>query len=241
MKPAIQALDRRFYPSFSDNWDDLLLRDRILRYLRPEHTVLDLGAGSGLVKQMNFLRKCKEVHGVDPEESVLENPHLDLAKVGTAERIPANDCVYDLIFADNILEHLTDPERAFQEIYRTLKPGGIFLAKTPSRFHYVPLMAQATPIRLHRALNKLRGRNEEDTFPTLYRANSKRRLMKLAREAAFETVSVEQIEGRPEYMRISPLLYCFGLLYERVVNSTEWFAGFRVLLILVLRKPGHSD
>lgn len=237
MRPAIKALDRRFYPTFGDNWDDALFRDRILKYLRPAHTILDLGAGSGLVSQMDFRGKCKAVYGVDPEESVMGNPHLDFACVGTAERIPAQDASFDLIFADNVLEHLAEPQRVFDEIYRTLKPGGVFLGKTPSRFHYVPLLAQVTPLWFHRLANNLRGRNREDTFPTRYKANSKRRVTELARKAVLEVESLEQIEGRPEYMRISPLLYPFGLLYERLVNATNVLATFRVLLIVVLRKP----
>lgn len=237
MKQAIKTLDQRFYPTYTENWDDVLFRERILSYLRPEHTVLDLGAGSGLVGQMNFRGKCKEVHGIDPEQSVLANLYLDYARVGTAEEIPAEASTYDLIFADNVLEHLPDPERVFKEVFRTLKPGGVFLGKTPNRFHYVPLIAQLTPTWFHRFANKLRGRGESDTFPTLYRANCRSKLLDLARGVGFDLVRIEQIEGRPEYLRISPLVYPFGLLWERTVNATDLLSSFRVLLIAVFQKP----
>jgi len=237
LKQAIKALDQWFYPSFSGNWDDNLFRERILSFLRREYTVLDLGAGTGLVEQMNFRGKCKEMHGIDPEGSVLSNPHLDFAFVGRAEKIPADVSTYDLVFADNVLEHLPDPGSVFKEVFRTLKPGGIFLSKTPNRFHYVPLLAQLTPTWFHKFANKLRGRSESDTFPTLYRANTKRKLLHLAGAAGFAVVSIEQIEGRPEYLRISPFVYPFGVLWERTVNSTRLLSGLRVLLISAFQKP----
>lgn len=238
MATTVEALDRIFYPAYEDNWDDIFFRKRILAYLEPEHTVLDLGAGSGLVTQMDFRGRCRAVYGVDPEEPVLSNPHLDFAKIGAAESIPAEADTFDLIFADNVLEHLQDPAKVFREIHRTLKPGGIFLAKTPNRFHYVPLIAQVTPIWFHRLVNKLRGRNEADTFPTLYRANSKGKLLKLADGGGLGVLTIEQIEGRPEYMRVSSILYPLGLLWERTVNATRLLSGLRILLIAVFQKPG---
>jgi SAM-dependent methyltransferase len=241
LKQAIKTLDQRFYPTYTENWDDALFRERVLSHVRSTHTILDLGAGSGLVEQMNFRGKCGAVHGIDPEHSVLSNPYLDVARIGTAEEIPAEASTYDVIFADNVLEHLLDPDRVFKEVFRALKPGGIFLGKTPNRFHYVPLIAQLTPTGFHKFVNKLRGRSESDTFPTLYRANSKGKLLDLARNAGFNVLSIEQIEGRPEYLRISPLVYPLGLLWERIVNLSEFLSGLRVLLIVAFQKPWNSS
>jgi hypothetical protein len=49
--------------------------------------------------------------------------------------------------------------------------------------------------------------------------------------------SLELIESRPEYLRISTITYLLGLAYERVVNATRLLAGARVVLIGILRKP----
>jgi hypothetical protein len=48
--------------------------------------------------------------------------------------------------------------------------------------------------------------------------------------------SVDLIEGRPEYLRLSPITYAPGILYERIVNSTPLLARLRVVLMVVLRK-----
>ncbi len=225
------TIDRLFYPEYSEGWDNALFRERIQAGLTSDAMILDLGAGSGRVPQMNFRGLCRQVCGLDPEESVLENRYLDLAKVGTAESVPWPDATFDLVFSANVLEHLHKPREVFNEVLRVLKPGGTFLVKTPNRFHYVAVLSTLLPLRIHVAVNNWRGRAESDTFPTYYRANSKRVLEELGR--GFGSVSVEPIEGRPEYARqgLLAVLYPFALLWERAVNRFEFLSCFRVILI----------
>src|SRR6476661_4541085 len=100
---SVETLDRLFYRDFGDNWDDSLFRERVIAHLQPDHVILDLGAGSGLVKQMNFRGLCRSVYGLDPDAGVLSNPHCDVARIGTGESIPWADETFDLVFADNVL------------------------------------------------------------------------------------------------------------------------------------------
>jgi hypothetical protein len=116
-------------------------------------------------------------------------------------------------------------------------PGGWFLAKTPNKWHYVPLLARATPLAFHRFYNRLRGRAALDTFPTRYRANSVRDVRKLAAASGLNVTHLERVEGRPEYLRVHPATYLVGCAYERFVNLSERLAGLRVLLIAELQKP----
>jgi ubiquinone/menaquinone biosynthesis C-methylase UbiE len=233
----VDSLDRRFYPQTTDGWDDDLFRERILTYIQPESRVLDLGAGAGLVRQMNFRGKCHSVCGLDPVQEVMKNESLDVAKVGSAENIPWPDSTFDVVFCNNVFEHLPHPERVFSEVFRVLKEGGVFLVKTPNRFHYVTMISAVTPHSFHVFINKIRGRGESDTFSTLYRANSKRRLQELA--SGFEVIEIKEIEGRPEYTRhgVLMMLYPLGIVWERAVNATSFLSKFRVLLVAAFRKP----
>lgn len=227
----VERLDRRLYPGRTRNWDDERFRAEILAHLTPATRLLDLGAGAGIVQAMSFRGSCGHVIGVDPDPRVHDNPHLDEAHVGVGEALPCPDASVDVVVADNVLEHLDEPERVFAEVARVLRPGGTFLAKTPNRWHYMPVLAQLTPTAFHRFVNRRRGRAGEDTFPTRYRANSARALRRLARESGFRLRKLSRIEDRPEYLRFHPLAYLLGWAWERAVNGLRWLAPFRVLLI----------
>jgi len=236
----VEWLDRRFYPAQREYWDDDMFRKCVLSYLRPHYRLLDIGAGAGILPQTNFRGLAAQAVGIDLDERVRDNPHLDLGVVANCESIPFDNDSFDVIVADNVLEHLAKPEVVFGEIRRVLRPGGVFIAKTPNKFHYMPLAARLTPHSFHQWYNALRGRAPQDTFPTLYRANSRARLRELASVSGLELVEAQLAEGRPEYLRISAPTYVAGILYERLVNAASWLAPFRILLVAVLRKGGPS-
>jgi SAM-dependent methyltransferase len=233
---SVRVLDERWYANVRDNWDDQLLRDWVLARVTPDSAVLDLGAGAGIVTQMNFHDHAARVCGVDLDPRVAENPYLHEAKVADGERIPYGDAEFDVVLTDNVLEHLDEPVKVFAEVARVLKPGGYFLAKTPNRWHYMPIIARLTPHAFHRFYNRLRGRASVDTFPTRYRANSIGQLQRLAATAGFEITRIELVESRPEYLRMHPLTYRVGRLYERFVNSSPRLRSLRILLVVEMRK-----
>ena len=189
MKFLISLLDKKLYPNHLDSWDDILFRKLILDQITPESIILDLGAGAGIVSQMNFLGIAGKVHGVDLDKRVLDNPFLDEGKLSDAGEIPYPNEHFDLVFCDNVFEHLENPEKVFNEVHRVLKSKGVFLFKTPNKFHYVPIIARFTPHCFHQFYNRLRGRKETDTFPTLYKANSSKDLRHLCKLTQFRSLN----------------------------------------------------
>ena len=139
------------------------------------------------------------------------------------------------------MEHIDDPEGILKEIVRVLKPGGVVLFKTPNFFHYMPIIAHLTPYSFHAWVNRLRGRDTVDTFPTRYKLNSRGAVMRYAKQFNLRVNSISLIEGRPEYLRFSAVTYWLGMLYERVVNSSDIFQSFRILLIADLQKGCDVD
>lgn len=227
----VKKFDDFFYAQYSANWDDILFREEIVNKIHADSVVLDVGAGAGIIQHMNVKGIAKTVYGVDLDERVIDNPNLDKGFVSDAENLPFEDNYFDIVFSDNVLEHLDNPFEVFNEVYRVLKPGGYFLFKTPNKYHYMPVISRCTPHIFHRFINKLRGREEVDTFPTYYKANSLKDIKTLFDMAGYSKCSIKLIEGRPEYLRFNFLTYIVGLTYERIVNSTDFLKIFRILIV----------
>ena len=238
MSSLTRWMDRTLYPAHANNWDDEHFRTLLLRRMRADSVCLDYGAGRGNVRQMNFRGIAAHVAGIDPEEAVMQNPFLDEAAVFDVKsnRIPHADDRFDLVFADNVMEHVADPAAALREIGRVLKPGGLFLAKTPNKWHYMPIIARLTPIAFHRFYNRLRGREVADTFPTLYRCNTASAVQAHARAAGLTVRSVKMVEGRPEYLRLTAPTYFAGYLFERIVNAASWLSWARCVMVFELER-----
>ena len=234
---TVARLDRLLYPAYRDRWDEDLFRSVIKPYLTPDSHVLDLGAGAGIVPQTNFHDDAARVVGVDLDPRVLENPHLHEAHIAPGEHLPCADEAFDFAFSDNVLEHLADPLSVFREVQRVLKPGARFVVKTPNRRHYVAQSARLTPLSFHRFINRRRGRDGADTFPTLYRANTPEKLRELCAAAGLVAERIDLVDGRPEYLRLTAPTYLVGWMIERATNGIPALERFRAGIIAVLRKP----
>ncbi|OHB69064.1 MAG: hypothetical protein A2V70_11545 [Planctomycetes bacterium RBG_13_63_9] len=122
-------------------------------------------------------------------------------------------------------------------MYRILKPGGCFLAMTPNFSHYIALIASVTPTWFHKWYNSLRGVEEEDTFPTFYRMNTKRALVRAFAGAGLELGWVRRLEAQPNYLILTVPTFLIGALYERTVNSTDLLSPLRSVIFCRFVKP----
>jgi ubiquinone/menaquinone biosynthesis C-methylase UbiE len=194
------------------------------RHLQPGSTILDLGAGPGEARTDLRDVGCTHV-GLDVDPRIAEHAWLDDKVQGTAERMPFASETFDLVFADFIMEHVEQPGKVLSEIWRILKPGGLFLFHTPNRYHYASIAARlTTPAFQERVLRKLETRLERalgNIHPVLYRFNSGGTISRTLRRAGFESWELRYEESEPYYLAISWPLLLVGVLYERVVNRSD--------------------
>jgi SAM-dependent methyltransferase len=144
------------------------------------------------------------------------------------------------VISRSVIEHLHDPARVFKEFHRILKPGGKVIFSTPNKYDYVSIIAALTPYSWHRRLaSQTLQVSEDDVFPTLYRANTRRALRKHLGSAGFEERMLEAINHYPVYLMFSPTLFRLGILYERI-TSLELLKWLRGTLLCVFEKR-HED
>lgn len=92
--------------------------------------VLDVGAGTGRIACELFNRGA-QVTALDLSEKILailkrKNKKIKII-VGDAESLPFEKETFDIVTAAFLVVHLKDPTVFFDEVYRVLKTGGLFL------------------------------------------------------------------------------------------------------------------
>jgi ubiquinone/menaquinone biosynthesis C-methylase UbiE len=125
---------------------DIYLFDQLLKgRLVPGMKILDAGCGSG--RNLVYLLKSGfEVFGVDESSAALAqtrrlaarlSPHTpaDNFRVEPVERMSFADAGFDVVLSSAVLHFARDEERwqrMLSEMWRVLKPGGLFFARLAS-------------------------------------------------------------------------------------------------------------
>jgi ubiquinone/menaquinone biosynthesis C-methylase UbiE len=104
----------------------------------PMGKVLDIGAGNGITSYA-LAREGWNVEALEPDPSDLvgggairrlaQASHLTINVVqGFGEQLPFPDSHFEMVLARQVLHHAQDLPQLCQQIYRVLKPGGVFIA-----------------------------------------------------------------------------------------------------------------
>ncbi len=116
--------------------------------------ILDLGSGRG-----DYLKAfCKhgfKVEGFDqcPPEEELKAYEVTLGNLEKA--LPYKNNTFDIIFSKSVIEHLYYPEKLFKEVYRILKPGGVFITLTPDWYSCQKIFYEDFTHRTNFTLNSI--------------------------------------------------------------------------------------
>lgn len=225
-----EILLKYWYPNEQKN-GTLIFYEGVRDHANLQQSVLNLGAGPTSKNPCRIRRgEVARVVGVDIDPLVLGNEDLDEAYVVDGTHLPFEACSFDLAYSDYVLEHVEFPGPFLKEVYRVLKPGGIFLFRTPNRYHYVSLIAQYTPHRIHQLFaNRVRGlpSDTHDPYPTFHRLNTKKVILSLAEEVGFSDVDLRYVECEPSYLMFSTIPFLVGTFYERIVNKYECLSEIR--------------
>jgi SAM-dependent methyltransferase len=151
------AAAQRYY--FSDEWQAV---SRILQ--GRTGTALDVGAGRGIASYA-LARGGFVVTALEPDPSAIvgasairklaADARLSITVVEEfSERLPFADSTFDVVFARAVLHHTRDLNSACRELFRVLRPNGIFIA---AREHVISKEADLGQFLDHHPLHRLYG------------------------------------------------------------------------------------
>lgn len=106
-----------------------------------DKVILDDGCGEGVwLQQFMRFTTPENVYGsdFDPENiRLIQAQGWGLGpgnlKACPAEKLDFSDNFFDVVFSNEVLEHVQDDRKAVEEVVRVLKPGGKFIVFTPNR------------------------------------------------------------------------------------------------------------
>lgn len=143
----------------SDEWQ------AVLEFLpKSKGTVLDLGAGRG-ISSYALAKASWWVTALEPDPSsnvgreairtLAEQTRLPIRPLaGYAEKIPCSDKQFDLVYGRQIMHHAIDLRTMCNEVFRVLKPGGLFIA---TREHVISKKADLSIFLANHPLHHLYG------------------------------------------------------------------------------------
>ena len=97
--------------------------------------IVDIGCGRGGFVALCW-RELGGAIGLDNERAagrICREQGLPFV-LADAEHLPFAGASLDAVRAKEIIEHLPDPQPMLREIRRALRPGGLFLSRTPTHF-----------------------------------------------------------------------------------------------------------
>jgi ubiquinone/menaquinone biosynthesis C-methylase UbiE len=153
-----ESKDNIYRKTASKGWKDfaeeILSRNNIKKKSLSNKVILDLGSGpAGVAKgihemiKKNEIQNCKII-ATDPlmefyknDIGILrEDENLELLS-DKGEKLNLKDNSVDIIISTNVLDHCEDVDSLISEVYRVLKPNGVFFPSVHLVYNYLFLVS----------------------------------------------------------------------------------------------------
>lgn len=188
--------------------------------------LLDMGCGK--VPFYEGYRECvSENICIDWPSSIHSNAHVDVF-CDLSKPLPFAASTFDTVLSSDVIEHLPNPELAFSEMSRLLKPDGILLLNTP--FLY---MLHEVPNDYYRFTRYAIKRLLDTAGLELVRLEEVGGYGAVIADLVAKAMTALPLIGRP----LALLTQAIGLLAAGRTRSTPALARFPIGYFLVARKP----
>ncbi|MHA1279881.1 MAG: class I SAM-dependent methyltransferase [Candidatus Helarchaeota archaeon] len=170
--------------------------------------ILDIGASGGA-----FLRVARKKDlipfGIEPSNACFINGHKNINLVQSlSENIPFPANTFDIVHANHVFEHFSNPLRSAYEVNRVLKPGGLIFIEVPNQFDNVMFLRDKLFNRIPQRKRTIRSIHHFYFF-------SKKTIRRLLQSARFDQISIHDFyswKSRSWRLPFSLATRAFGLI-----------------------------
>lgn len=150
---------------------------RVTKYLRnalpPEATLIATDLNLGMLE-------------VAKQKVALENIQYEVAD---AQELPFTDNSFDVVVCQFGFMFVPDKPKAFSEVYRVLRPGGMLLFNTWDAIEHNPLSKTVTDV----VSAYFPGTGAANFYKIPFSMHDREAIMQLLQEAGFSTINIEQV------------------------------------------------
>lgn len=232
----IQRLIDRIWKAFYKDYmpPSVVAKNYLLKAAESKAFALVLNVGCGRDNFCEGLARSTLRIGLDLSDEIKQAKGLDYRVKGVVETMPFADETFDVIFTFGVIEHLQHPSFAFTEFARVLKPDGFLILGTPNIWNYTMVVSRLTPLWLHNCIRHY-GSGAPENCLTYYKANSVRRLRRIAQRNGFQVVRVDRTGHAFTYFRLIGPLYAIALAGD-ILTNFKYGRFLRLWITVVARK-----
>ena len=117
-----------------------ILRQGLSELKNDKDNFLEIGCGNGFMLNEALKKGFKNVKGIEPSKEAISFANETIKKKiyhGIFDSDQIKEQLYDVVFIAMIIEHVVDANHFLNNIYKTLKPGGIIICICHNEKHFL--------------------------------------------------------------------------------------------------------
>lgn len=155
----------------------------------------------------------------DIQDCAVVKPYVGASFIAPLEDLsPLASNTYDVAFANFVLEHVQNPEKAALEMARIVKPGGEIVLSLSNPQAPEFKLASLTPTSFHQLF---RAEGHDEAYPVKYAYRSINNFIRLMVQAGWELKERKDLPATYSYLHRWPVVNLLSRVYDSALEITK--------------------